>query len=70
MQKPNELTESHQRRLRLSIAHGHSVHSKPAVMPWYTDAKESIVSMSRRLTTLILKSSSHGGFRNGTKQPV
>lgn len=70
MQKPIDMVEAPQRRLRLSISHGHSVHSKPAVMPWYNDARESIVSMSRRLTTLILKSSSHGGFRNGTKQPV
>ena len=70
MNKPIEVTESNQRRGHLEITVGKSVSSRPAIMPWVNDARESIVSMSRRLTTLIIKSSANGGFKNGIIKPV
>ena len=65
--KPNVPTEHFQRREHVEITHGRSVSSIPAIIPWVNDAKESIVSMSRRLTTLIIKKSANGGFKNGIK---
>lgn len=61
--KPLAPTEHFQRREHIEIVHGRSVASIPAVIPWVDDAKESIVSMSRRLTTLIINKSKKGGFR-------
>jgi hypothetical protein len=63
--KPTLQPEFRQVRNHLPVVGGRSVSSFPAVMPWVNDAKESIVSMSRRLTTLILKKSAKGGFKNG-----
>jgi len=68
--KPNVPKEYFQRREHTGITHGHSVENIKAVMPWANDAQESIVSMSRRLTTLIIGKSANGGFRNGVRQPT
>lgn len=67
MEKPIECISTDQRRGHLAITGGMSVLSRPAIMPWANDARESIVSMSRRLTTIIIKSSAKGGFKNGIK---
>jgi len=61
--KPVLHNEISQVRNHLSIIAGRSVASIPAVMPWVNDAKESVISMSRRLTTLIVKKSVMGGFK-------
>jgi hypothetical protein len=61
--KPILLPEFRQVRNHLPLISGRSVSSAPAVMPWVNDAQESIVSMSRRLTTLIIKKSAKEGFK-------
>lgn len=65
--KPILIPEFRQVRSHLDVKAGRSVSSFPAVMPWVNDAKESIVSMSRRLTTLTLRKIDKGGFKNGIK---
>lgn len=65
--KPVLKPEFRQVRNHLDITAGRSVSSFPAIMPWVNDAKESIVSMSRRLTTLTLKKINKGGFKSGIK---
>ena len=65
MKKPTMPVEYNQLRGALEITHGKSSGSSaPVKMPYVDDAEESIVSMSRRLTTLIIRSSKNGGFRN------
>lgn len=64
MQKPMMPVEYSQLRGALEITHGNSSGSSaPVKMPYVNDATESIVSMSRRLTTLIIRSGKNGGFR-------
>lgn len=70
MQRPRMPVEYGQLRVSLEITHGKSSGSSaPVKMPYVNDATESIVSMSRRLTTLIVRSSKNGGFR-GVQQSV
>lgn len=65
MKKPRMPTEYNQLRGVLEITHGKSSGSSAHVkMPYVNDATESIVSMSRRLTTLIIRSGKNGGFRD------